>query len=94
MLVKDVLLHDLITKEALYVLRRTRLYVQIHLSLCELLEAKSAFEVLLLDLHLLADLAVKQVFLHQFFRVGFKAVATSNLLMAVCLLVVHQLVRT
>lgn len=58
-LVKDVLMHDLITKEAPYVLLRTGLCVQIHLPLRELLEAKPAFEVLLLYAHLLANLAVK-----------------------------------
>lgn len=92
--VKDVLLHDQITKEALDVLLRTGLRMHSQLSLRELLEAKPAFEVLLLHCHILPNLAVEQMFLHQLQRVGLKAVTAGKLLMGASLLVVHQLVRT
>ena len=93
MLVKDVLLHDPIAKEAFYVLLRTGLRMNRELRLRELLEAQPALEVLLLDDHRLAHLAVKQMLIHQFNGVGFIAVSAGSLRKAIPLFAVHKLVR-
>ena len=93
MLVKDVFLHDPIAKEAFYVLLRTGLRMNRELRLRELLEAKPALEVFLLNGHRLADLAVKQMLIHQFNGVGFIAVSAGSLCKAISFFVVHKLVR-